>query len=321
MVSNKETYKKLCETEGDRIPLFLQYWWMDAVCYGKQWDVALAYSKDGSVIGALPYLIGSKFGLRYIVQPQLTQYNGPWYRYAEGLSVRKQLQFQYDVDEQLIACLKELKLAFFSQNFSPQVTNWLPYHWAGYKQTTRYSYRYDDISVPESLLGQMSPKNRRYKIETVMPSLDVENIGSAELVATQNEFLRRQGKGNILSQEFLKRVCDTAVMRGNGVVIAVCDKERGKRMGAAFAVYDSQCAYALVTAYDKAGDAAAVNTCLFWALITTLSGRTKSFDFEGSMDRGVENYFRSFGARPIAYHHIWKINNPLLRPILEKRGI
>ena len=288
---------------------------------GKQWDVALAFAKDGSVLGAMPYLIGSKFGLRYVVQPQLTQYNGPWYNYPEGINMRKRIQFQYDVDEQLIAHMKGLRLAFFSQSFSPSVTNCLPYHWAGFKQTTRYSYRYDDISAPESLLELMSPKNRRYKIETMMPSVEIENIDSAELVRMQNDYLQRQGKDSLLSQEFLKSVCNTAVGRGNGVAIALRDKSNGKHIGAAFAVYDSNCAYALVTAYDKAGDAAATNTCIFWALIKTLSGRTKAFDFEGSMDKGVEYFFRSFGATPVAYHHVWKVNNPLLKPFLERRGI
>ena len=288
---------------------------------GKQWDVALAFAKDGSVLGAMPYLIGSKFGLRYVVQPQLTQYNGPWYNYPEGINLRKRIQFQYDVDEQLIAHMKGLRLAFFSQSFSPSVKNWLPYHWAGFKQTTRYSYRFDDISAPESLLELMSPKNRRYKIETMMPSVEIENIDSAELVRMQNDYLQRQGKDSLLSQEFLKSVCKTAVGRGNGVAIALRDKSNGKHIGAAFAVYDSNCAYALVTAYDKAGDAAAANTCLFWALIKTLSGRTKAFDFEGSMDKGVEYFFRSFGATPVAYHHVWKVSNPLLKPFLERRGI
>ena len=294
---------------------------METVCVGKEWDVAIAYAKDGTVSGAMPYLIGSKYGLRYIVQPQLTQYNGPRYNYPDGLDMRKRIQFQYDVDAQLIAHLKGLKLAFFSQNFAPSVKNWLPYHWAGFRQTTRYSYRYEDISDTESLLELMSPKNRRYKIETMMPLVEVEDIESDELVAMHRDFLNHQDKCSLFSKEFLKRVCDTSVKRGNGTVTALREKTTGNRIGAAFAVYDSNCAYALVTAYGKAGDAAAVNTCLFWALMKTLSGRTRAFDFEGSMDKGIEYFFRSFGATPIAYHHVWKVNNPLLKPFLERRGI
>ena len=41
-MGNKEIYRELCETEGSAIPLFLQYWWMETVCEGKQWDVLLS---------------------------------------------------------------------------------------------------------------------------------------------------------------------------------------------------------------------------------------------------------------------------------------
>ena len=50
------------------------------MCHDKQWDVALAHDDNGNITAALPYLRGKKLGIRYIVQPQLTQYNGPWYR-------------------------------------------------------------------------------------------------------------------------------------------------------------------------------------------------------------------------------------------------
>ena len=45
---NKEKYKQLCEAEGSRIPLFQQYWWMETVCEGKQWDVLLS-QRDGRI--------------------------------------------------------------------------------------------------------------------------------------------------------------------------------------------------------------------------------------------------------------------------------
>ena len=71
-MDSKEKYRELCEAEGSRIPLFQQYWWMETVCAGKRWDVLLS-ERDGVIEGALPYLIGKKLGLRYILQPQLTQ--------------------------------------------------------------------------------------------------------------------------------------------------------------------------------------------------------------------------------------------------------
>jgi hypothetical protein len=295
---------------------------METVCEGKEWDVALAYSKDGSVIGALPYLIGSKFGLRYIVQPQLTQYNGPWYRYPEELNIRKKLQFQYDVDEQLIEHLKKLKLAFFSQNFSADVTTWLPYHWAGYKQTTRYSYRYDDISNPSEVWSQIRRRDRQKTIESLMPQLEVIGDVSPNFFSSfYVNYWMQLGRKCLFTSEFVSRLCDTSISRGNGMLVGLKDKRTGILVGVTFAVYDAKCAYSLMAAFDRSDDAKGISECLFWAIMNQLSSRTVSFDFEGSMNRDIEYLYRSFGARPIAYHHIWKINNPLLRPFLDRRGI
>ena len=45
-MTNKERYREICESGEYNIPLFLQYWWMEAVCKGKKWDVALALDGD-----------------------------------------------------------------------------------------------------------------------------------------------------------------------------------------------------------------------------------------------------------------------------------
>ena len=66
-MSDKETYKKLCETEGSTIPLFLQYWWMETVCKGKEWDVALVKEPDGTIAAAMPYLWGKRYGMHYLL--------------------------------------------------------------------------------------------------------------------------------------------------------------------------------------------------------------------------------------------------------------
>ena len=50
----KEQYRILCEQETT-IPLFLQYWWMEAVCMGKQWDVMLC-TRNGEIVAAMPYV-------------------------------------------------------------------------------------------------------------------------------------------------------------------------------------------------------------------------------------------------------------------------
>ena len=293
---------------------------METVCVGKQWNVALAFAKDGSVTGALPYLIGSKFGLRYVVQPQLTQYNGPWYNYPDGLNTRRRLRFQYDVDGQLIAHLKGLKLAFFSQNFSPSATNWLPFHWAGFKQMTRYTYRFDPIPDKESLMNLMSKRDRQKKILSFMDSLSEDfSVSPTEFTNFYMNYWKRRGKRCLLTPDFVKNLCETALSRGNAFIVGLRDRGSNELMGAKFVVFDSSCAYSLMSAFLRGHDFAAVSSCLVWAAINRASNLAHAYDFEGSMDKGIEYFYRSFGADPVPYHHVWKSFNPLVRFFLEHR--
>jgi len=295
---------------------------METVCEGKEWDVALAYANDGEVTGALPYLIGSKFGMRYIVQPQLTQYNGPWYRYPKGLSVRKQLQFQYSVDEQLMEHINRLNLAFFSQNFSPNAYNWLPFHWAGYKQTTRYSFRFDPIPNEDGLLELMIQGGRRKKIKKLMPVLMEDyTVSPDEFTRFYMGYWNTRGKRCLMKPDFVKVLCDRAISRGNGLIVGLRERDTEKLAGVKFLVYDSNCAYSLMSAFERKYDVAGISECLVWVSINKLSKLSRVYDFEGSMDKGIEYFYRSFGATPIAYHHVWKVNNPLLKPFWERLGI
>jgi hypothetical protein len=48
-----------------------------------------------------------------------------------------------------------------------------------------------------------------------------------------------------------------------------------------------------------------------WEAIQFASTVTSAFDFEGSMIKSVERFFRAFGAKPYPYLVISKINSPL----------
>ena len=44
MSSNKEKYKELCKAND--VPLFSQYYWLDAVCGSNNWDVIVVEEND-----------------------------------------------------------------------------------------------------------------------------------------------------------------------------------------------------------------------------------------------------------------------------------
>lgn len=296
----KEQYKALCETEGSAIPLFLQYWWMEAVCEGKRWDVLLVHDRQGNPMAAMPYLIGSKMGLRYVLQPQLTQFNGPWYSAAVD-----SLEAEMEAGRQLAAQVKGLRLVYFQQNFSPQVTNWLPFYWAGFRQTTRYTYRIDDISDPQRVFDAFDPSRRQRQIRRTEGVLHPVEITPERFVEFHTAYWARRGQKDILSGPFMTRLINASLARCQGLLMGLEDAQ-GTLQGARFVVYDDRCAYSLLSALGE-NHPNGTSARLFFEIIKHLAGSTRAFDFEGSMDPGIEQSYRLYGARQVPYFRISKV--------------
>ncbi len=281
---------------------------MEAVCRGKQWDVLLV-EQQGEIVGALPFLVGKKLGLKYVLQPQLTQYNGPWL--SEGLDFTERQRVMAEMADRL----KGMHLALYSQRFSPSVTDWLPFYWAGFKQTTCYTYRFPDISSPAELMSRAS-RARRQNMDDVAAvcTLDADFRDAALFAAMHESYFRRKGLKDVLSRELIEHVCQTAVGRGQGRFWALRNAD-GEVLHVSFVVFDNQCAYALMSAIsDKAPRNS--QTYLFWRIIEQLSSVTKAFDFEGSMERGNEYFYRSFGTVQTPYHCVYRSCLPFATRIL-----
>ena len=55
------------------------------------------------------------------------------------------------------------KKALFQQNFHYNFTDWLPYYWAGFEQSTRYSYVLENLSDLEQVFNNFSADYRNNK--------------------------------------------------------------------------------------------------------------------------------------------------------------
>lgn len=319
-MSPKERYRELCEAEGHRIPVFQQYWWMETVCAGKEWDVAIATDNNGRLLAALPYLIRERCGMRYILQPQLTQFSGPYFLTPEDMSERRRIDFEHNACGKLIDQLDKLRLAYFFQRFSPTVIDWLPFYWAGFSQTTRYTYRIDDISDPAWVFESFDrTKERQRRIRRIADQYTVDTAVPGDVfVKFHSDYWSSRGQKDITPPDLMKRVIDTATARNQGITLGLRDKH-GNLQAAWFAVYDSNCAHALLSAKAPDVQSADISALLIWRLIETLSTRTAAFDFEGSMEPTLEYFYRSFGTRQVPLMEVSKIGNPIFPLLLKLR--
>lgn len=306
-MNSKELYKTLCETEGHNIPLFLQYWWMDTVCHGKQWDVALALDRQGNISAAMPYLIGSKMGLRYVLQPQLTQYSGPWFRTDCD---------QTHATRQLCNHFRKLRLTLFNQNFAPSVT--VLNGWEGYRSTPRITYRIEDIGDPQQVFAHFDKRHRQRQIRHCEHLLHPVELSPTDFAAFHTRYWQSRGEKDLLSSEFMTRVIGTAQQRNQGLLLGLQD-DHGILRAARFVAYDSRCAYSLLSALHPEGHPNGASPLLFWHMIAKLSSLTRSFDFEGSMVPSIAYSYSLYGAQPTTYFQLTRCPNPLLRALIKKK--
>ena len=280
---------------------------METVCHGKRWDVALAHNDDGAIIGAMPYLVGSKLGMRYIVQPQLTQYNGPWYKSDNP-------EERHYADIQLRAHIQSLRLMLFQQNFSPLLTQ--IEGWKNYTITPRVTYRLEDISDPQRLFDHFDKSRRQRQIRRAERTMVPDNDITAEQFACFHaEYWQSRGKKDLLPHEFMVRIISTALQREQGILLALRDGD-GTLQAARFVAFDDNCAYALLSAL-RPNHPNGASALLFWLILQQLSGRCRSFDFEGSMDKNIAFSYSLYGAQPTTYYQLTRCSIPLLCKLLK----
>ena len=314
-MTDKEQYRRICD-EHPEIPLFLQHWWMEAVCADKQWDVLLYRNGEGEVQAVMPFLIGKKLWMRYILMPQLTQFNGVWYLKNSFKNENERLSFEKKVCTYFAERLKALHISYFCQNFSPRITNWLPFFWQGYKQTTRYTYQIQNADNPDVVFANMDKKRQQTKILNLQDKYTVcYDLAPDVFYDFHAQYWQSRGGEELLPKDFVLRLCSEAVSRNQGVIAGLKDLD-GNLLAAYFVACDDTTAYALMSAYDRQRNEHGMTALLVWNIIKHLSDRIQVFDFEGSMDENVEYSFRYYGTKQVPYFQIFKSNSALFRVLL-----
>ncbi len=302
-LENKEKYRRLCNEKS--IPLFMQAWWLDAVTApdGKMWDVLL-YEENGQIVGAMPYHLRSKWGFRIITQPQLTQYNGIWIDYPKDSKLHKRYSFEKRVMDALINQLEKLKLSFYSQNFHHSFTNWQPFYWRKFRQTTRYTYQIKDLSDWDKCFENFSYAKQKH-IKKEKDDLQVDfSLSANDFYDFHQKTLKQKNTQIEYSKKLFFSIYNEAMKRNQGKIAAL--KDNNNLHSALFFVWDNNITYAMISAINPQFKSGGASTEMFWEAIKFVSDKTKVFDFEGSMIEGVAQSFQQFGAEQVPYFNIAK---------------
>lgn len=305
-VELREAYREFCLRHPD-IPLFGQSWWLDAVS-PDTW--AATVSERRGMSASLPYLIRRRYGLAFSAQPPLTQSLGPWYGASDPRTKGANLaSASRDAARALIADLP--KFHYFRQNWDPSQTDWLPFYWAGFTATSRFTYRLDTTVPLEAIWAEFRGNVRTAirKAEAGPNALTVHEASNPECLITMNRAgLARRGARVPYADETVRRVFSAALERGQGRLLEARDSS-GTPHGAVLLVWDDKVTYYLMAATTDEGRARGANVQLVWVAIQLASSVSPIFDFEGSMIESIERFVRSFGPKQVPYLALTKTAN------------
>jgi hypothetical protein len=279
-------------------PIFHQPWWLDAVAPG-YWD-AVTVERGGRTVARMPFVVRGPRAFRLLTQPPLTPFLGPWITPEAGAKYTRALGDHMELQAQLEAALPPA--AAFHQNFSSTVRTCLPFLWAGYRAEVRYTYRLEDLHSEPALWEGLAGNIRR-EIRKAQRQLRVcqgSDLDTFHAVLTKT--FRRQGLA-APDRDRLARIDAACAQRGARTMLFAHD-EAERVHAVAYVVRDRRTAYYLMGGGDPELRTSGASSLLLWEAIRQTRGVASVFDFEGSMLRPVERFFRAFGGRQSLYSHV-----------------
>lgn len=274
---------------------FQTTWWYRA--WGYEPVVQILRDVQGEIVAGICFAVGRRFGTTAMVRPPCTAGNGPVFTPSKGEGRYKELTHAKQMS--LLAIHSLPKLGFYDIRLRPTDNDLMPYLWNGFDTHVGYTYVIPakDKDVWMEGASKTSRKEMRradremgekgYRIEENPEAADMLPLVQDTVAAKQFRFEGLQEKFGAWWQ----------AIRDHGVGCGYLLRDKnGVPMAADVLVWDKHSAYSVVGGIraDLRKDSR-VGTILLQRMIHDAHARGLDFDFEGSVQPGVERFMRSFG--------------------------
>jgi len=283
----------------------------------KDWDIALT-EKNKQITAVFPYSIEKKLGLKILRNPPLTPFLGPYILEGNDLSYFKRLNREEQIFEELWQQLPAYDS--FDILSTTNFDNFLLFQHKGFTSQCRITYHIE-LSQSEDQIFKNIQSSHRKRIEQATDLYTVEEGTKyiPNLIQLHEETFKRKGKDYHYSPTLIQQVIETCYAQQAGKLLVAKDAD-GNVMGSIFVAWDNDKAYLLLSAVDAAQAHKGTICLLIWkAILAAKNQGLKIFDFEGSIDPGIEPFFRRFGGERKNFFHftdnkskVWKLKKTLL---------
>lgn len=304
-MKNKDKYRQFC-SENQNIPVFSQFWWLDAVSQDGDWDVVL-YEKDKKIIGAFPFFLKKKNIFNLITLPKFTQKLGP--------IIKDEVKEKNKILDYFIDNLPSYN--YLDINWHHTYKNWLPFYWKGFTQETMYSCIIKNLKNLDQIYENFS-KNRKYDInKSKSNKLEINFDLDPEFFFEQHR--KNLRKRNIIinyTNEFLKKIYKASLENNSGKLLGIFDRDNNC-LSICFLLWDENYAYLVALSSDPYKLKSGATSRLIYESLKFLKDKCHNFDFEGSMNKNIYSFYRSFGSERYEYFKIRNFKPKFLKIFYE----
>ncbi len=312
-MSDKELYRKIC-TEKPGIPVFMQPWWLDVVC--DEWDVAISM-KGEDVRGVWAYPIENKMGVSLMRNPVLTPYLGPHVFYPSDLRQSRIDAYEYETVAELMKQLPDCKV--WHMAITPGIKQAGIFRQYKLHTEVQQTFLINLAQSETELLANIKDSARRnIKQAEQVKTILTDNGALEHLYQFQLNTLTGKGKEINYKVADLKKILDACIAHNAGELLVAKNGEN--TLSIVWNVWDDTRSYYFMGGQNPESNGYKAMSLLLWTCIKQAKKRRQQyFDLEGSMDEGVERFFRTFGGERELYMVLqkndalmWKIKKSLL---------
>ena len=292
--------------QGD---VFCYSWWLDAITRSN--FKILAIIENNEIVAGIPLALDAQ---NKINVPPLTRTLGVLFKNQPYQSNLKQTSTER---KWLSALLKHLPLDDFVQMcMHHSFTDWLPFRWNGFNQTTRYTYiiKYEKKSIND--LWNNLDKSIQSRITRANENeIKVEVTDDFDLLFHFVSLTyERQGLKFKIPYDDFKFLDDAIKKRGNRLIFKAFDNTNQVH-AVQYVAFNHKSAYALLSGSDANMRKLGGHTFVLWKALTYFSDKVEYFNFGGSDIERIETHRRGFGGILTPYFQIyneklmWKRND------------
>jgi hypothetical protein len=325
-ISNKNTttprqqLEELCERDPS-ISIFLHPFWLDIVCKKGTWDVCLSHDNAGDIDGFLVYYrVKLKGMISAIAMPELTPNAGIWLRLPRHKINGIKRHSTYTATKKIVDTLVDQlpDVPIYCQHFHYSLTDWQPFFWKNYRQTTHYSYILDNLhdltEIYSDLKGSVRTDLKKAERFVIVENSDTSTPEDlSDFYDVVNLSFRKQGMKPFYSLDILQEL-DTVLGEKHARKLFLARDTEGSfeikkgaiHGGVYIIIWNGTAHYIAGGSHPDLRQSGAMSLLIWRAIEWAAAQGCHTFDFEGSMIPQVETLFRAFGGKQKPFFRITK---------------